>query len=225
MAAVEPKLNLAKVVGELLKRPVDTVCNLIESLLGEPFKVGGAALADQIAYWQWTNRVSILERFERIRQERKLAVHILPPDFLLPFIRECGDTSDEQLQEAWARLLSAAVESDVNQHIGFVHVLRELSPTDAKVIQAIIKHCPGFTEESDVDRTKRVEELAAYLNLPAASVRLSINNLHRLGLLNVTGLKLSGFARSLLRVCLTTSDELDQYLERERNLKSARLRA
>jgi hypothetical protein len=42
-----------------LGRPVETACNLIESLLGQPFKIAGDALSDQVRLWQWKNRLRI----------------------------------------------------------------------------------------------------------------------------------------------------------------------
>jgi hypothetical protein len=50
-----------------------------------------------------------------------------------------------------------------------------------------------------------------------------MSNLQRLGLFNVAGNKLSGFAQTFLRVCLSSSEEFDVYLEREETLQSALL--
>jgi hypothetical protein len=212
-------MTLTKTVGELLKRPVDTACNLIEALLGEPFQIAGSALADKVAYWQWENRVKIADKTQRILAERRITTRVLPPDFLLPFIRDCGDTSDETLQDAWARLLTAAIEDDANQHIAFVRVLSGISATDAKVLQAIIEICPGFTDDGRLDRGKRLADLEMHLGLPVAAINMSMCNLYRMGFFHPVGKRLSGFAVRLLRICLTSSDELDHYLEKEDTLE------
>lgn len=42
-----------------LGRPVKTASELIENLLGEPFKIAGDALSDQVRMWQCQNRLRI----------------------------------------------------------------------------------------------------------------------------------------------------------------------
>lgn len=69
-----------------LSRPVDTVCTLIENLFGEPFKVAGDVLADQVRYWQWNNRLRIIEKAQAKLQERGLPPRPLKPEFFLPFV-------------------------------------------------------------------------------------------------------------------------------------------
>lgn len=109
---MDSKKSLLDTLGPLLQRPVETACNLIESLLGESFAISGELLSDQIAYWQWQNRVRIAERASQIMCENRIATRVIPPEFLLPFLKECGDTADEALQEAWAQLLSSAVADE-----------------------------------------------------------------------------------------------------------------
>jgi hypothetical protein len=212
-------VEILKPISEVAKRPVETACNLIESLLGEPFKIAGSAIADQVVFWQWRNRIAIFEKFDRIRQQRKLAIHVLPPEFLLPLIRECGDTSDEKLQDAWARLLAAAIEHESNQHIGFIQVLSGISSTDAKVLTAIVQACPGIGEDK-LDKKLRTVALAEKLNMPTSAIALSLSNLQRLGFFNPPQTKFSAFAVSFLRVCLTSSEDLNLYLEEERKIKA-----
>jgi len=205
--------TIAKIVG----RPVDAACNLIESLLGEPFKVAGDILSDQVKTWQWKNRIRIAERAQTIMLQRKISQRILPPDFLLPLIRECGDTSDETLQEAWARLLCEAMADDTAQQIGFVHTLKELSPNDAKVLNSLVETGPLSVK-------RRPLELAKRTGLPIRVVYFSLNNIHRLGLFSATGRRLSGFGIDFLRVCLADKTKLDNYIELQKKLNSLAVR-
>ena len=162
-------VEVLKPVAEMLQRPIDTACNLLDSLLGEPFRIAGSALSDQVAYWQWTNRVTILEKFERRRKSCQLSCQVLPPEFLLPFIRECGDTSDDGLQEAWAALLAAALQDDTNQYVGFIHILKELAPIDARVIKELIENELNL-ENGQVDLNGRVETIASRLKVQPSKV-------------------------------------------------------
>jgi hypothetical protein len=203
---------LAKTLGQILGRPVETACNLIESLLGRPFEVAGATLADQVQTWQWRNRIRIAERAQAIMEQKGIAHRILPPDFLLPLIRECGDTSDETLQEAWARLLSEAVAHESLQHVGFIHTLRQLAPNDAKVLNSWIELGP-------IERKERIPKLAEATRMSLDCVQLSLGNLQRLGFFTPTGRRLRDFGIRFLRVCLVENEKLDKYLALQKELK------
>ena len=203
---------LAKTLGQILGRPVKTACDLIESLLGKPFEVAGAALADQVQIWQWRNRIRIAERAQSIMEQKGIARRILPPDFLLPLIRECGDTSDETLQEAWARLLSGAVADETARHVGFIHTLSQLAPNDTKVLNKWIELGP-------IERKERIPKLAEATGMSPDCVRLSLGNLQRLGFFTPTGRRLRDFGVRFLRVCLVENEKLDKYLALQKELK------
>lgn len=202
---------LEKALSQAIGRPVDTACKLIESLLGKPFEVAGSALADQVQMWQWRNRVRIAERAHQMIEESGIARRVLPPDFLLPLIRDCGDTSDETLQEAWARLLAAAVADDAAQHIGFVHILKQLAPADAKVLDALVKLGPLKVKE-------RADKLAEATELPKDCVKLSLSNLQHLAFFTPTGKRFLSFAVHFLRTCLVDRDKLERYLALEKEM-------
>jgi hypothetical protein len=203
---------LAKTLEQILGRPIETACDLIESLLGKPFEVAGAALADQVQIWQWRNRIRIAERAQAIMEQRGIARRILPPDFLLPLLRECGDTSDETLQEAWARLLSEAVADETIQHVGFIHTLRQLAPNDAKVLNNLIELGP-------LDVKERVPKLSEVTGMSPDRVQLSLGNLQRLGFFTPTGKRLKHFGVRFLRVCLVENEKLDKYLTSQKEIE------
>lgn len=204
--------EFSETLANILGRPVNVACDLIESLLGKPFDIAGDILSDQVKKWQWQNRVRIAERAEVMLKDRKISKRILPPDFLLPLIRECGDTSDETLQEAWARLLCEAIANDTAQHIGFVHTLKELSSGDIKVLNALIEAGPLNVED-------RCAELAQRTGLSLQIVNISISNLERLGFFTPTGKRLKNFALYFLRACLADTTKLDLYIELQNKVK------
>src|SRR5690606_11972383 len=90
--------------------------------------------------WQWRNRVHIAEKTQKILNERQVASRVLPLPFLVPYFRSCGEVEDEQLQDAWARLLAAAITDDAAQHVAFVQTLQQLSPLDVRVLNALIRN-------------------------------------------------------------------------------------
>jgi len=196
-----------------LGRPVDTACTLIEALLGEPFKIAGDALSDHVRMWQWENRLRIVDRANEIMSERKINQRVMNPDFFLPFVRDCGDISSELLQETWARLLAAAVESESNEHIAFVNTLRNLTATDVQVIDCMID-----LDYTDVNR--RPKAIAEHLRIPKDRVTMAIHNFEHLGFFTPTQKRFKGFAIHFLRACICKSDALDRYLEAQRAAKT-----
>lgn len=203
---------MESILEKTLGRPVETACNLIESLLGKPFEVTGAVLADQVQMWQWRNRIRVAERAKVIMEQKGIAHRIIPPDFLLPLISKCGNTSDETLQEAWARLLSETVANEGLQHVGFIHVLNQLAPNDAKVLNSLIEIGPVKKPE------ERIPKLAEVTGMSSDCVRLSLGNLHRLGFFTPTGRHLKSFGVRFLRICLVENEKLDKYLTLEKEL-------
>jgi len=204
-------MSLVEVLKEL-GRPVGTACNLIESLLGEPFKIAGDALADHVRMWQWENRLRIIDRADEIMRQRGIHHREMHPDFLLPFMRDCGDISSESLQETWARLLTAAIENESNEHIAFINTLRNLAATDVLVINCMI-------EMGYIHRDHRVAAISDRLGIPTDRVHLAIHNFEHLGFFTPTQSRLKGFAVHFLRACVCDNTTLDQYIDGQRAAK------
>jgi hypothetical protein len=191
--------------AKALAPAIETTCRLIESLVGEPCKVIGATLADQFTFWQWLNRVNIAGKVEKILEERKVAARVLPPDFIFPAIRECGDAADDDLQTAWARLLAGAIEDDKNARVAFVHTLKQLSPTDAKVLTTIVERGP--------ESTKRIKQIAAAMGLAPEVALASLATLRHLGFFSVGGKRLTDFGILFCKACFANHDAVDQYVK------------
>jgi hypothetical protein len=100
--------SAATILGTALgvaKPAVETACTLLENLLGEPAKVAGGMLADQVHWWQWRNRVRILHLAKQRLDERGVEAKVLPPGFL------------------WAELLANAVSDESYRQARFCRVL------------------------------------------------------------------------------------------------------
>jgi len=197
---------------KVLGRPVDTACNLIENLLGEPFKIAGDVLSDQVRLWQWQNRLRIADKAKAILEKRSIETRQLQPDFLLPLIRDCGDTSDESVQETWARLLVSAIEDDANEHIAFVNILKSMNGMDVRVLQAMIEL--GYVEPKE-----RAKAIGDKLAVDVSVVHLSIANFEHLGFFTPTQKRLKGFAVRFIKACIGQSESLKQYLAQQANAK------
>jgi hypothetical protein len=199
---------------KVLGRPIETACTLIEKLLGKPFEIAGDALSDQVRMWQWQNRLRIADRAKAIMEERSVVERELRPDFLLPYIRDSGDASDESLQDAWARLLVSAIEDESNEHIAFVNILKSMNGVDVRVLRTMIEL--GYAEPKE-----RAEPIADHLGLSVDRVRMSIANFEHLGFFTPTQKRLKAFATRFIRACEGSDDAFQRYLAQQNAAKKS----
>lgn len=122
---------------EAIRPMVETASRCAEGLLGEPMKVAGDMLADQIYGWQVINRVKILTRVKRLLNESGIPESVVPPGFLVPALQECGNADSDELQDIWSRLIAAAVVDSTKAQILYVATVKQLSSHDAKVLAAL----------------------------------------------------------------------------------------
>lgn len=206
--------ELIESIAKLL--PVDRAFALVEPLLAEPSKAVGETLTDQVQFWQWKNRVRIAEKFRRIVETKQIAARVLPPSFLIPLIRDCGDVEDENLQDAWARLLASAVENESAEHVGFATLLKQMAPSDARVLQALIREGPFA-------RTQRVAALTKITGFSENVVLTSFQHFDFLGFYEAPKFfQLRPFALKFCRHCFCDPLEVDAFAERQADVSQFR---
>lgn len=155
-------------VTDLAKPLVATGCGLIESLLGEPCKVGGQVLHDTVYAWQWRNRVKIAARAKKMLEDTEIDPRVMPKGFLLPLLDAAGNVEEDTLQRMWASLLAEAVEHEERQHPLYIETLRGLSSSDARFLceactSNILGHgAPVRVSSTDLSaHRERISRLAA----------------------------------------------------------------
>jgi hypothetical protein len=193
-------LEIAKHIG----RPIDTVCTLLENILSIPTKRLGDLLGDQIVYWQWSNRIKILEKASAKIAAKGIKMRILPQDFVVPFIRDCGDAENQDLQEWWAEMLASSIQDDSLNHIGFVKTLQAMSPGDVKCMDTLISI-------AYVEKQKRVKAIAEASGMSVNQVAVSFHNLQRLGFFTATAWRLTPFAFDFLNACYPHRERIEVY--------------
>lgn len=206
--------DISPQLGKLLERPVEIACKLFESLLGKPFEVIGEIATDQLQAWQWANRVRVAEKAEILITEKKIVKRVLPPSFLVPLIRSCGDADDETLQQAWARLLVDAVADDDSQHIAFVRTLEQLSPIDVRVLDYMI-HNQAMPRGED-----RTNAIANGCALSVDQVSLTMANIQHLGFFTPTSNRLRSFALRFLAICIGDLEAVEEYSNSQKQIPS-----
>ena len=201
-------------LNEIVKhvgRPIDSACNLIENILSIPTKKLGDLLGDCVSYWQWSNRLNIAEKASEKLKRRGLSPCELPLDFSVPFLRDCGDVEDSDLQEWWAEMLSSAIEDGKFRHVAFVGILKSFSPADIRFLDTLLYI-------AHVENKGRLEAIAEASGLSLEQTRISFNNLRRLGFFSPTARRLTGFAFDFLRASYPHKERIDEYINKQSKL-------
>lgn len=184
----------AAIIGSALaigKPVIETGCKLIESLLGEPCKVAGAMLADQVYLWQWTNRIKIAHRAKELLNQNNVAEKVLPPGFLIPLLDKIGYVYQPALQKMWAGLLASACSDDETDETNliFLNILSQISSSQAKIISLpfiVGKYNPyqhDGMEYTTIEKER--SELIDYAGLTNWGIlRRELDHLYSLGLVS-----------------------------------------
>lgn len=129
----------ATVFTKLAKPFAESGAKLIETMLGEPCKVAGGMLSDQLYAWQLMNRVKIAAKAKEKLDAAGIEPKAVSPGFLMPFLEAAGNVEEECLQDLWANLLASGTTSDVSQHPLFLSALRNLTKHEVEALILLAK--------------------------------------------------------------------------------------
>lgn len=179
----------AKAVQELAKTgagAVKAAQDFAQTLFGGMAGEAGGVLADWAKYFRFKNGLVILDKVRAIRERRKLEGKPtpIPPKYGLPMIERACLEDDESLQDMWAGLIANA--SDPNKRLNlkrvFSDVLGSLEPLDVRILKHL--NAQGWNMYRNVPGGGvGVPALTGATGASEKEVQLSLQNLHRLGLL------------------------------------------
>jgi hypothetical protein len=123
------------------------------------------------------------------------------PKVLVPLVQAAALETDPGLSEQWAALLANAADPEQRAKVlpGFVDILRQLTPTEARVVNYIYAGQPPFSTSLIRPTSITTGEIMAAVEIPPATVAMSVDNLLRLRLCEkrTGGLDSAGDATSL----------------------------
>ncbi len=131
---------------------------------------------------------------EQLLNARGVNAKLLPKGFFLTYLQHAGEIEAIELQDLWAKLLAGAVETEANQHPAFVHVLKQLSVLDARVLGAVGEGNFRFKRSQKVsvkkEQRETIENTANFIGLSepppdAQLVFVAVGHLNELGLISV----------------------------------------
>ena len=119
-------IEAAKGLGQIIKGPV-------EDLMG--------ILRDRLQMARWERRIALYEKAHKIMRTRQIQMPTreLPLNFAVPLLTTAMIEEDDELQDAWARMLVNAgdASTDMELRTAYVEILRGMSAFDVKNLSAL----------------------------------------------------------------------------------------
>lgn len=182
----------AKAAQEVAKTAAKAI-EATEKLGGFLIKIVGGSLVDLSGtlqdwtkYFRYKNLLKIQDRVEEIHASRQIdgKVTPIPPRYAIPLIQRASEEDDETIQELWAALIANA--TDPNKHLDLkkvlLDVLASLEPLDVRILRHLSSQ--GWLMHRNVPGGGvTAAALVQQLSVSEEYVLLSLQNLHRLGLL------------------------------------------
>jgi len=139
MSLSPDELSLAKSGLEQITKPFS---DLIRTLFGGATEEIGAMLTDSFRARRLGRLATkILPKLKAQIEQAGITPGQVPDNIWAPALEAATLTDDETLQEKWAALLSSAADPELTSSVQvcFINILAQLSPQDAKFLDAIFE--------------------------------------------------------------------------------------
>lgn len=208
-----------KIVEETAK----TVRHYLDCILAAPLSEFGLLLKDQISYWRFKNQVNAALKAKAFLEAKgidpKAIAGKASPDVIVPLLEAAGESADETISTMFANLLADAIDPTTAPYIhpSYGKVLNQLSPLDAQILSSlyieILRHTQkiqegvlpeGYSANLPAHRQfgYNEEPLAAGMKIDLEVIRLSFENIRRLGICD-EGHDVLSRVNKVGRICLT----------------------
>jgi len=155
----------------------------------------GLLLQDKVRIYRFRNQLKVLAKAQKMLDDAGVSPTSVPLKTLLPLLNGAALEEEDDLSTKWAALLANAAtpNSPLAIYPSFPHILSQLSPRDARVLDAIYDLAlrldlgPGRWIERGGNR----ESIMQVMGMSPEEFDLVTDNLIRLGLCSGQGTKLS----------------------------------
>ena len=175
--------EIAKATNKVLE-VTEKVGGFLTTVLGDACKEIGASVHDWAKLYRYKNLLKISDRVQEIHKKRKLEGKSIPvkPSIGIPMLEAASIVEDEYLQQKWAALISNATDPNNKTKIrkSYVEVLSSLDPTDAVILEWLQKN-----KSDNLASEITLKIISENLNFTLLNAKISVINLHRLGLIDV----------------------------------------
>lgn len=169
----EPSTSLAvleKEAGGLLSRIFGPACDEI-----------GLAFQESLRVYRLKNSVRVLRKARQFLEKAGVEPQSVAPRLLVPLLEGAALEEDENLSDKWAALLANFLNPVSHAKVlpGFVNILTQLSPPEAKMLDLLLERWNGDEDRNGhLQASYLVEELA----ISGVEYEVMSRNLIRLGL-------------------------------------------
>jgi Abortive infection alpha len=118
----------------------------VDLFVKPPLEELGLFMKETIGSFRVKNQIKVLSRTRQICIEQGIDPKKMLPDVFVPLIEEAGNTSDPDLSEMFANLLTSHLTDNSNAHPTFAKVLGQVSPLDAKLFHVIDEKEKAYVE-------------------------------------------------------------------------------
>jgi hypothetical protein len=182
----------AKAIGEIAKtggKAIDAARDLggfFGKVLGPAATELGQTLHDWTRLYRYQNLLRIRDKVEAIHAARRLEgkTVAVPPKYAIPMLENASLEEDDTLQDMWAGLIANATDPQkrLNLKRVFSDVLSSLEPLDGQVLRHL--SAQGWKMFRNVPGGGiTVPALVASSGATESDIQISLQNLHRLGLI------------------------------------------
>ena len=175
-------------VAETTGKAIDGVRELAGfcgKILGPSFTEAGGMLGDGMRFVRWKNLQKIEAKMDAIHAARQVErVQPVPPKYAVPMLEAASWADDESLQDMWAALLANATDPSKRLNVKrvFSDVLGSLEPLDVHILKHLAGQ--GWGQFRNVPGGGvYVADLMKVTSAPEEEVYVSLQNMHRLGLI------------------------------------------
>ncbi len=131
--------EVAKTTGQAIKT-VDRLGRFFATVMGESIDATCGMLADTLKYKRWERQIMLVEKAERLINDKGLSNRSIPisPKLALPVFQNASLEDDDLLHDLYAKLLVTAIDPEVQtRRTAFAEIIRQLEPIDVNILQAM----------------------------------------------------------------------------------------
>ena len=180
----------------------------LSKLAGPAVEEIGLLLQDRVKLYRLKNQLRILGKAQEMLKTARVKPSAVPLRTLLPLLEGAALEEDESLSLKWAALLANAASgaSDIANHPSFPHILAEISPSEALLLDSLA------AERKEVDWEAFREKIVRETSTTHEYINQCYGNLFRLGLCRIAQkrgrtrsvIEIGPFGQSFLRACAHT---------------------
>lgn len=195
MSDVEESAKAVAEVAKLGTASVDAGVKLgsfFVKVLGEPFQDAVGLLGDRLRLYRFQNQVVIMDKVDKILNEREVSnTRPIPPKFAIPIMEYASLEEDENLQDIWCKLLANGLDPnrDIEFKYCYIEIIKSITPLDASILRFIYEQTKGIAEVKFLDTgeplpfdecTISLRSIIVYFSsIPPQMINVSLCNLMR----------------------------------------------